>query len=275
MVLRFCTIVFLIVIPGTDLSCQTLEEIVYTSWGQLCSVSSDGSRSFCRPQVNDNIRSPVWSPDGVELIVEVCFWDEWGHCGPDYAPYSLWVMDDSGKLLRQLDRSEKHYRAVWSLDGQNIFATNQEFERSDSIVRWNRDGGSRAVISMAPKANDTLPLWPPGLTLGRRFGADSRLHGFGWLNADQVVYIANDQQRLLRVRVLTVSTQISHDVLPASGGLRRGDVVVGPDRNSIVFMASGHLDGGSGWPLWRYAFADQKLVRLTESREAILGSWRW
>lgn len=134
-VMRFflaCAVGTLLAAPATA---QRLGAIVYSSWGQLCSVTPGVGRRCVRSDLEYN--DAAWQPGGHQLVAEI---------GVHDATHSLGLLDRAGRRRHRL-AGKSGIRPVWTPDGRQIYAV--DYDAGSAVVRWRADGSART----------TVPVW--------------------------------------------------------------------------------------------------------------------
>lgn len=134
---------------------QSLQSILYTSWGNLCSVAPAGGRPQC-PKGRNEFDSPSWQPDGARIVAEA---------GQHDGPHSLVLLDRAGRQLRRVDASSGYMRPTWTPDGQHILAIN--YELGSAVARWDANGTNKTTLrvvggSEAGRSFQMISLSPSG-----------------------------------------------------------------------------------------------------------------
>ena len=279
---------FLLSSPIVTSRAQSLQQVLFTSWGELCSVGMDTRRPSCLRSASE-FDSPTWQPGGGRIVVEA---------GPHDDDHILFLLDDRGRRIRRLAGSSRLGRPTWSPDGRYIYAI--AYELGMSLARWNADGTGKVIVPVIfPSTTGTqlqmISFSPSGAraailtqefremllaevtTAGLRvFGTAPR--GFRyvsqsvWPDENHVLFVGKQtgsQGELWRLTVADGRTErIGIDSL-----WLRDQIALCPDRGHVVVTAT---RGGpeTRWNLWTYPVAGGHARRLTTGTEDIVGSCR-
>lgn len=107
---------------------EELQEVAFSSSGQLCSISPDGAKRACVVSGKE-FSSPAWQPKGKYIVAEA---------GEHDAEKTLELLDSKGKRIRTLSGSTGFVRPVWTPDGRYIYAVS--YSIGTAIGRWQSDG---------------------------------------------------------------------------------------------------------------------------------------
>lgn len=267
-------------------SAQSLGRILYTGWGQLCSVSENGQGARCLSSGLE-YGSPVWNPVVAEIAAEV---------GRHDTSMEIWILDDQGKRVRSLDRSEGAIRPAWSPDGRFVYAL--DYGSDSTVLRWPADGDGRTevvvrgakggpfqMLAFSPSGRRAALLTSHFLSLviadvtpaGFR-AVKTQLSGFRyvsqavWLDEGHILFVGKKESDRGELWELNVSTGTVSRV--GIGGLwLRDQLALSPDRKAVVVTASSG-EQPTSWSLWRYRLSGGNPIRLTNGSEDIVGSWR-
>jgi Tol biopolymer transport system component len=267
---------------------QSLQGILYTSWGSLCGLAPAGGRPQCL-KGRDEFDSPSWQPGGARIVAEA---------GQHDGPHSLVLLDRAGRQLRRLDGSSGYIRPTWTPDGQNIFAIN--YELGSAVARWDAKGtnkttlrvvgGSEAgrrfqMISVSPSGNRAALLTmhfeemilatisAGGLTAFATVPRDfSYVSQSVWRDEDHILFVGKRDSRTADLWELSVSTG-AVTKFGIDGLSLRDQIVISPDRQAVAVTAAEN-SGNGNWNVWSYSLSTQRKTRLTNGTEEIVASWR-
>jgi len=130
-----------------------LRPIIYTSWGQLLSVSPDGRAGVACGRIRAEVKSPSWSPSGAMFAAEI---------GSHDGPSRLAILDDRCRIVRYLEDSTDFIRPTWSPDGLHIVALSYSLGRA--VRRWDVNGGIPSTVQISGYEHEYA--FPQGLSYG-------------------------------------------------------------------------------------------------------------
>ncbi len=281
-------LVLLVCSPGSGLT-RDLDEIVYTSWGQLCSVSPGAKRNPNCLRADIEFGSPRWNPSGDRIVAEA---------GQHDGPQRLVILNRQGDQIAVLKGSEGFIRPMWSPDGQYIYALSYALKHG--LGRWQSSGGNFTsvpvvgfesnfdflqMISFSPSGRLAALLVDKFDTiLVAEVGGDSWLlkrsfpESFSYVS--QSVWL--DDERLLFVgKKGSTRGELWHlnlkDVSPKKVGIPglwlRDSIELSPNRDSVVVCAVAP-DQDSKWSLWQYSLDSGDAIRISGGSEDVNPSWR-
>jgi len=266
---------------------QDLKSVLYTAWGDLCSVEASGTDVRCQSSRVD-FRSPSWRPDGTRIVAE---------SGRHDAGHSLVLLDRRGRRIGALQDSLGYIRPVWSPDGRFIFAI--KYDLGSSVTRWDAAGTNKTNVrvtggSESERAFQMISFSPSGarvalLTMhfremviasveGTRLAAlttaprdFSYVSESAWRDEDHLLFVGKRTERLGELWQLTISdgavTKLGIDGLSL-----RDQLALSPDRESVVVTAVATAE--KSWNVWKYSLTTGQKVRLTTGTEDIVTGWR-
>ena len=282
MSLRFiaAAITSIAVLGAPPVAAQQLRPILFTDWGRLCSIAVVDTVRVCLPETRE-LDDAVWSPDGKRIITG-------GGA----------ILNDAGRRTGTL-RNYAGIRPVWYPNGQYVFAI--DYEVGSAVRRWDERGGSRKTIPVeggeaAERRFQMLSFSPSGrraalLTMQFRemVIADVEVNrlvvsrvapvGFDyvsqavWLNEDTVLFVGKRGSSPFGVLWRLSASTGAVDSVGIPGLALRDQIVVAPDRRSIVVTAAS-THGETRWNLWYYDLSSGVARRLTAGTEDIVRSWR-
>jgi dipeptidyl aminopeptidase/acylaminoacyl peptidase len=276
--------------PGAAARAQPLEDIVYTSDGNLESVSPDGKKHRrCRPLArSQEYSSPAWNATKTWLTFEA---------GPHDEKSRLYVVSSRCADVKPLADSEGFIRPTWSPDGARIFAVS--YGLKDAVGAWQptgerlpdvpveRDGphhpfqtievspsGRRAALLNERFENITIAAFDGErmkvtTTLPRGF---SYVSGARWLTDNQLLFVGKKSEETAQLWRLNVDSGKPSVVAMPSLEVRDW-VAVSPDRKQAVVCAGPTKEEAPAWSLWRYSFKTRELARITKGQEDVEPTW--
>jgi tol-pal system beta propeller repeat protein TolB len=168
-------------------------------------------------------RSPLWSPDGTQILYSG---------GGSHAP-GIYVMDRAGRdHTRVTDDGRWYALGGWSRDGARLVvaAEAEEFEGrfpDTEIVTMDLTGRNRVNLTRHPAA-DRSPSWSPD---GTRIAFTSDRDGDGSVTSDHQIYTMDADGEN--------QTRLTYDVL-----VERGRVSWSPDGGRIAFTSRVAIQDG-------------------------------
>lgn len=275
----------------------SLQDIIYTREGELCSVSADAEAPSACIESGNAYESPAWSPDGTEIAVEAT--------GPDDDSH-LMLLSPYGEPLRKIDSSSGFMKPAWSADGRYLYAVNRKI--GAAVGRWDKSGGNYRAIPVHGIPADRpegpfeqiefIAFSPDGSSMAilaegfyklmiaeekngsfevTRWIPENGIASLGmpvWIDNSRILITGlRDSRRaeLLELNVIDGSVKVRE----ISGLLIRGAPALSPDRRSIVICGVAEENKTViRWNLWRHTFASSALHKLTDGSEDLQPSWR-
>lgn len=287
---RLFLVVFSVILLVHSALAQELGDIVYVSWGELCSISSDIGRNSICINTQKEFGSPCWKPHSSErLVVEA---------GEHDGLHTLVLMDRVGRIIRTLSGSADHIRPAWSPDGRHIYAIS--YGLGNAIARWDSEGRNRVVVPVInPNQPDRgfqmISFSPSGrlaalLTMHFREMVivkvtDSNLlvqkvlpQGFKyvsqsvWIDEDRLLFVGKKNSDRGELWELNVSDGIVTR-RGIDGLWLRDQIAISPDRDSIAVTAV--MDNTvTEWNLWKFSLRTGMTTKLTKGTEDVDPTWR-
>ncbi len=266
---------------------RELQPIVYSSSGELCSVSSLANPPTCVEAVGE-FRDPAWQPHGDRLAVEA---------GVHDGAYELELRDRQGSKIGQLEKWPGFIRPTWSRDGHHIYALS--YELGAAVGRWDRDGQHFRVLpvsgvngkqpyfqmlSFSPSGgrfallNSKFDGFQIGRVSGEGFSVERALPtgfeyvaGSAWLDEESLLFVGKKQNGPSSLWTLHVD---QGDVTPVDtpGLFLRDFLALSPDGKSVVLCAT-KVGEATSWSLWLYVFGAPSATRLTKGVEDVSPTW--
>ena len=266
-----------------------LGEIIYSSWGQLCSAAAQGGTDHCIEGAKE-VNSPVWQPGG-DLIV--------ANRGEHDGPHELVLLRSDGKLKARLEKSSSFIRPVWSPDGNYIYAI--RYSLGAQLGRWEKTGkGFRAIpilgadgmfeyvqmLAFSPSGNQLSVLvdkfqtmliadvQPDAIKVQRQVPRNfTYVSGSAWLDESRLLFVGKqegERQELWEMK--------TNDGSATKRGIQnlwlRDFITLSPDRRSVVVCGVADNVKETKWNLWKYSLESAALVRLTNGTEDVSPNWR-
>lgn len=280
-------ILAIFIVANSDV--RELEDIAYTSRGQLCSVSPvEKNNSLCL-KTEKEYHSPSWQPQGNQLVVMVGYHD---------GPKELVLIESNGALIGSIKDSSEFFRPVWSPDGRYIYALG--FELKNSIGRWDARGRNFTtipvkglgkhyqffqMISFSPSgklATILIDKFEKMLIVEvseTNFNVKKILpNDFSyvaqsvWLDDTRLLFVGKKNGKRGELWEININDE-SIRKIGISGLWLRDFLAVSPDKRSVVVCALQNNQKIS-WNLWLYSLESGKLRRITYGTEDVNASWR-
>jgi len=267
---------------------QALRDVLYSSRGQLCSVSADGTDRLCVSQ-RFECDGASWRPGGSTIVAERSVHD---------GPSSLYLLDSLGRPVRELESSSDCIRPVWSPDGRFIYA--RKYSVVGALLRWDSAGrhlttipaqgatdetfqmlafspsGKRAaIVTDGFQQMDLVEVTPTTIRVVAR--APSAFHYVSqgaWLDESHIIFVGREEPGLAHLYELNTLTCAVRQIGIDSLGLR-DQLVLAPDRRAVVVTAALVGADPTEWQLWWYSLVSHERRRLTDGTEDIVTGWRW
>jgi len=273
---------------GCGVLAQRAGDVLYTAWGDLCSVSSNGGEPRCL-KTGREYDSPVWQPTGERIVAET---------GEHDGAHWLVLLDAHGREVRRLTDSSDYIRPIWSPDGRFIFAIN--YGLGSAIGRWDADGRNKSIlrvtggiesgrqfqmISFSPSGNRAALLTMSLREMAVATVKDNGLQvvamvpqGFSyvsqsaWRDEDHLLFVGKRDTTRGELWEITIPT-VTVTRRGIEGLWLRDQLAIAPDRQSVVVTAVPESKQ-TEWNIWRYSLATQQKSRITTGTEDIVASWR-
>jgi hypothetical protein len=266
---------------------QALRDVLYTSWGRLCSVSADGTGKLCLPEGLE-YDDASWRPGGSTIVAER---------GEHDGPKSLYLLDSIGRPVRELVSSADCIRPVWSPNGRFIYAL--KYSVAGALLRWDSAGRHLTTIPVEGAAGamfQMLAFSPSGKRAAILTGgfqqmdlvevmpttirvvatAPSVFHYVSraaWLDEDHIVFVGREEPGPAHLYELSTSTGAVRRIGIDSLGLA-DQLVLSPDRRAMVVTATLVGARPAKWQLWWYSLIGHVRRRLTDGTEGSVTGWR-
>ena len=187
---------------------------------------------------------PAWSPDGTQIA----FVSSRNRDEKHYR--NIFVMNADGSHVKQITDSYATSAPRWSPDGKRIAYQNKkdEFSTIQQIYVMDADGTNPWQVSN-PKVK--VPIFLNGWSRDgtQIFYSEARDPWWG------------DQTMLIIAKLHSAKNMVrgfQRVILP---DLRSDTAIFSPDRKSILFAGRDKGD----WDIYRFRFADEQLIQLTDS----------
>ncbi len=264
-----------------------LQAVVYSSGGQLCSVSPKNKQGSC---LDLFYCEAAWKPHG-NILVAKPYVDEGQENG-------LVLLNNRGQKIKALEHSVGFMRPIWNPDGKYIYAL--QYDLGPKLGRWNSDGthfqivpvtgqpgkpGDYQMISFSPsgrrvallnlefnqlilaRVNDNKFTFEKCFSKGFVYIAESV-----WLDENDLLFVGRTKEGdSAYLWQLNADDGTTHKVVIPGLSLR-DFIALSPDRKSIVMCAT--KDGEElAWSLWEFTFGLSTPTRLTTGMEDVEVTW--